>query len=442
MSLREWLAVAVVLAGLIAGLPLIRHLVMRSGGSPEVARKSVHVTMGLACVAFPWIFDRPIPVWVLAGTVTALLGILRMAPSLRSGVGSVLHGIKRLSYGEVLFAPAVAAVFHGASGNALLHVIPIGILTISDAAGALAGTRWGRRPYGCGEGFKTVEGSLMFLATAFLCVFLPLFFSGKTDAVHAMWIALILATLAMMAEGISDRGFDNLVVPLGSFFVLVRLLPLDTPALGARAFALAVLLALVLLGSRWSTLNGASLLAGALLGYACAVIADWRFVLPPLAVFVCHVITTRRYHLTKVFDHRLDAVISHAIGCMPWVLLAGSGAIPKLTGLAGISFAMAAQLAMLDASTLSWLGHFSPKPLRSSVKGWLIAALPGLVWFAPDFGRLAPGMMIALPSTFLSVMLFHRMRPQFHENITRLWLIEGCLALAASLPALLTPQSP
>ena len=58
-----------------------------------------------------------------------------------------------------------------------------------------------------------------------------------------------------------------------------------------------------------------------------------------------------------------------------------------LTGLAGISFAMSAQLAMLDASTLSWLGHFSPKPLRSTLKGWLVAGLPGLVWFAPDFSR-------------------------------------------------------
>jgi phytol kinase len=437
VTLREWLAVVAVVAALLLGLPFIRSLALRWGATAETARKSVHVAMGLGCVAFPWIFERPLPVWVLTGIVTMLLGVLRIVPALRSGVGSALHGIKRLSYGEVLFAPAVAAVFHGAHGDPLLHVIPIAILTISDAAGALAGTRWGKRSYGCGEGFKTVEGSAVFLATAFLCVFLPLYGSGETDAVRALWIALILATLAMMAEGTSDRGFDNLVVPLGSFFVLKRLLPLDNPALAGRFTAVALLMALVLWGARWSTLSGGALLGGALLGYGCAVIADWRFALPPVAVFVCHVITTRRHNLTHVFDHRLDAVLAHSIGCLPWVVLAGSGTIPTLTGLAGISFAMAAQLAMLDSSTLSWLGRFSPKPLRSLLKGWLIAGVPGLIWFAPDLGRLRDGFCIALVCAFLAILLLHRFRPRYRGHVTGLWLIEGFLALAVSLPALI-----
>jgi len=437
VTLHEWLAVAAVLAGLLLGLPLIRALVLRTGASAETARKSVHVAMGLGCVAFPWIFDRPLPVWILTAIVTVLLAVLRYIPSLRSGVGSALHGIKRLSYGEILFAPAVAAVFHWSQGQPILHVIPIGILTISDAAGALAGTRWGKRRYGCGDGFKTVEGSLMFLATAFLCVFLPLYVSGETDAMRACWIALILATLAMMAEGTSDRGFDNLVVPVGCYFVLDRLLQCETPALVWRFVVVALLLALVLWGSRWSTLSGAALLAGALLGYVCAVVADWRFALPPVAVFICHVVTTRRHKLTHVFDHRLEAVLAHSIGCLPWVIATGLGEIPMLTGLAGISFAMSAQLAMLDSSTLSWLGHFSPKPLRSTLKGWLVAGVPGLVWFAPEFSRLFPGMAIAVIATPLLVMLLQRLRPRYHNRVTELWLIEGCLALAVSLSALL-----
>ncbi len=437
MTLHEWLAVVAVLSGLLLGLPLVRSLVLRTGASAETARKSVHVAMGLGCVAFPWIFERPLPVWVLTAIVTVLLGVLRVIPSLRSGVGSALHGIKRLSYGEILFAPAVAAVFHWAQDRPLLHVIPIGILTISDAAGALAGTRWGRRSYGCGEGFKTVEGSLMFLATAFLCVFPPLYFSGETDAVRALWIGLILATLAMMAEGTSDRGFDNLVVPVVCYFLLARLLECEMQALVWRFVVVALLMALVLWGSRWSTLSGAALLGGALLGYACAIIADWRFALPPVAVFICHVVTTRRHRLTHVFDHRLDAVLAHSIGCLPWVIATGIGGISMPVGLAGISFAMSAQLAMLDASTLSWLGHFSPKPLRSTLKGWLVAGLPGLVWFTPDFSRLFPGMVIAVIATPLLVILLKHLRPRYRENVTSLWLIEGCLALAASMPALL-----
>jgi len=437
VTLHEWLAVSAVLAGLLLGLPLIRSLVLRTGASAETARKSVHVAMGLGCVAFPWVFDRPLPVWILTAIVTVLLGVLRVVPSLRSGMGSALHGIKRLSYGEILFAPAVAAVFHGSQGRPILHVIPIAILTISDAACALAGTRWGKRSYGCGEGFKTVEGSLMFLVTAFLCVFPPLYFSGETDMLRAFWIALILATLAMMAEGTSDRGFDNLVVPVGCYFVLDRLLQSETPALVWRFVAVCLLMALVLWGSRWSTLSGAALLGGALLGYACAIIADWRFALPPVAVFICHIVTTRRHKLTHVFDHRLDAILAHSIGCLPWVIATELGVVPMLTGLAGVSFAMSSQLAMLDSSTLSWLGHFSAKPLRSTLKGWLVAGLPGLVWFAPEFDRLYPGLALAVFATPLLVLLLQKLRPHYRENVTGLWLIEGCMALAASLPALL-----
>ncbi len=297
MTLHEWLVVSAVLAGLLLGLPAVRWLVLRTGASAETARKSVHVAMGLGCVVFPWVFERPLPVWVLAGIVTLLLAMLRAVPYLKHGVGSALHGIQRLSYGEMLFAPAVAAVFHGSQDRPLLHVIPISILAISDAAGALAGTHWGRCKYGCGDGFKSVEGSTAFLVTAFLCIFLPLHFTGYVEPPRAFWIALILATLAMMAEGTSDRGFDNLVIPVGCFFVLERLLPCETAALVGRFVAVILLLALVLWGARWSTLNGAALLGGALLGYACVVIADWRFALPPVAVF----------HLPRHHDQKTQA---------------------------------------------------------------------------------------------------------------------------------------
>jgi phytol kinase len=437
VTTSEWLAVMGVLAGLLLGLSLLHALAVRSGVAPEVARKSVHVAMGAVCVIFPWIFDRPLPVWVLAACVTVLFGMLRVIPSLRRGNGSVLHGIKRLSYGEMLFAPAVAVVFHGARGDAILYMIPIGILTVADTASALAGTRWGKRHYRCGEGFKTVEGSAIFLTTAFLCVFVPLVCSGRVDVVHALWIGLILATLAMMAEGISDRGFDNLVIPLGCFFVLNRLLPLDTPALAWRIIVIVLLLALMVPGTRWSTLNGSALLGGVLLGYGCAVLADWRFALPPVAVFVCHVVTARRYKLTKVFDHRSDVMWAHALGCLPWVVLASGGILPKLTCLAGVSFAMATQLAMLDMTTLSWLGRFSPQPLRSTLKGWLIAGLPGLVWFWPDYGRLWLSLGMALIVSLLATSLLHRIRPRYRGHATKLWMIAGFLALAASLSALL-----
>lgn len=436
MTAREWLSIGAVMLALLAGLPLLRTIVARCGGSAEVSRKSVHVLMGTICLSFPWVFDRPLPVWILAALATVPLSIVRLVPRLRAGMGSALHGISRPSYGEVLFAPSVAAVFHYSGGDPFLYGIPIGILTIADAASALGGTRWGKMRYGCGGGFKSVEGSLIFLVTAFLCGFLPLWLGGRTELVHALWIALTLSTLAMMAEGISDQGFDNLVIPVFSVFVLERLLHLESDALAWRFVVLVALLSLVLTGSRWSTLNGGALLGSALLGYGCAILAGWHFALPPAAVFVCHVAITRKHQLTRSYDHRLDAVLSHAIACLPWVLAAGMGWIPYIVGLAGISFAMMAQLAVLDVATRDTLGK-DPQPLKASLKGLLIAGMPGLVWLLRYHEYLLVPVAVAFFLTFQIAAHFKRLPVAWQNHVTGLWMLRGVMALLASLPALL-----
>jgi len=435
MSGHEWLMVGAVLAGLFLGLPVIRLLAKKLGSPPEVARKTVHVAMGLSCAAFPLVFERALPVIVLAGIATVPLVLIRFSPKLRQGIGSALHGVSRPSYGEILFAPAVAAVFAWARGDLHLYVVPILILTIADAAGALGGTRWGTRRYGSGEGFKTVEGSLVFFGTAFLCAFLPLWLGGRTDAAHAFWIGLILAILAMMAEGLSDRGFDNLVLPLGGLFVLDRLLTLEVPSLVGRSVVAVLLLILVLVGSRWSTLSGGALLGGVLLGYSCAVLADWRFALPLVAVFVCHLVTTRKHCLTHQFDHRLDVVLSLAIACLPWVIAANTQVISMSVGLAGVSFAIGAQLAILDTATRLCVPHLRTNPTLSVMKGFLLASLPGLIWLWPMAADLVVPVATTLPAMWMVVLLFQQIESHYRGHITGLWIIKGILALAASTPA-------
>lgn len=433
MTGGEWLAVGVVLGVLLSGLPLIRWAVAKSGVPAEVARKAVHVGMGTVCGAFPWIFSSPAAVWVLAAIATLPLCALRVVPALRMGIGSALHGVKRPSYGEVLFAPAVAAVFHFSGGEKLLYVIPIAILTLADAAGALGGTRWGRRHYGCGEGFKTVEGSLFFLIAAFACVAIPLIWLGEMDAGRAMAIALILATLAMMAEGLSDRGFDNLVLPLGTFFILARLLPLPVDALAGRAVALGLLLGLVLMGARVSSLNGGALLGGALFGYGCAILADWRFALPPVAMFLYHLAVNRRHGLSATFNHRLDAVLSQAIGVLPWVIAVAGGKCGKEMALAGVSFAMMVQAAILDVSTSAWLGRVVRNPLPPMLRGMLIAGLPGLVWL--DAAKGAWPLAVAMLAGGIGILIFQAIRTRCPGHAMGLWMAKGLIALIVSSAA-------
>ncbi len=437
MTGQEWFRVGAILTLLTLGMPLLRWLGGRFNGGPEITRKSLHVLMGLGCASFPWIFERSLPVWTLALCATLPLLAVRFIPVLRTGVGEVLHGVGRISYGDILFAPAVATVFQLSLGHPFLHLIPILILAVADASGAVFGTRWGKRFYIAGQGSKTIEGSSMFLVTAFACVCLPLLISGRVELTEALLISAIVATLAMMGEGFSDRGFDNLVLPIGCHFVLARIIDLDASPLFIRLVVLAAILALVLTGSRWSTLSGGALLGSALLGYGCAVIGGWKMALPPSAVFVCHVVITRKHALTQVFKHRLDAVLSHAIAAMPWAVLVGRDAISSETGLAGISFAMAAQLAMLDSATRLHVNGLSARPIRSVGKGWCFAALPGLVWLYPYFPNLAIPAMISAMICLLSTLIYQRIRSLDEDWPTALWIVKGTLAFASSTPALL-----
>lgn len=436
MTAQEWIAILAVVLGLAGGLAVVRLVASRRHWSPEVARKTIHVAMGLVCAAFPWIFDRPLPVWILAALSTLPLLILRTLPALRNTVGSALHGIERPSYGEVLFAPAVALVFQLSHGDPLLHAVSVGVLTLADTAGALAGTRWGKHRYASGEGYKSVEGSTAFAIAAFLCTALPLGLTGRTEWPEAVCIGMIVSLLSMMAEGLADRGFDNLILPPGVLLILVRLMPLGIVDLSIRTVSAGALLALVTAAARWSSLSGGALLGAALFGYGCATLADPRFVLPPVAMFLCHLAAMRRHDLKSRFDHRLDAVLSQALAAFPWVFTVTFNLLPTSIALAGVSFAIACQLALSDAAT-RW--ELEPRRLcaaSSTVKGWLFAGLAGLLWLlplTPSDGYAIGGGLLA---TLLATTTFHRIRSRFPGDTTGLWLLKGALALAASFPAL------
>lgn len=437
MTGNEWLAISLVLGGLFVSVIAIRLLAKRFEFSSEAARKSIHVIMGVACCAFPWIFDRPLPVWILCLLAIIPIACLRFITPLRNAFGSVLYGINRPSYGEILFAPAVATVFHLSGENKILHLVPILILTLADAAGAIAGTRWGKHSYSSGNGFKSIEGSAGFLIVAFISIIIPLTYMDSIGFSQALWIALILATLAMMAEAFSDRGFDNIILPMSCFFLLERLMHQEIPSLVGRFIVLILLLILVLTGSRWSSLSGAALLASAMLGYGCAVLADWRYAIPPSAIFICHLFTSHKRGLNQILEHRLDVVISHAIAAMPWVLACTMEIISPDIGLIGISFSMATQLAQLDHSTRRNIDH-KTQPLRSVLKGFLIAALPGLVWLIPVWGQPLMLLPLAIMATFIALPI-STMANKFlcNKTQTAFWFFKGALSLIASLPTLL-----
>ncbi|NIP96155.1 MAG: cytidylyltransferase, partial [Akkermansiaceae bacterium] len=111
-------------------------------------------------------------VQILAGLAFLALAALRLVPALRRSLGSTLHDVSRSSIGDLLFPLAIAILFTLSHHDPVLYLVPLLLLTIADAAGALAGIRYGKTRFGTSEGFKSVEGSLSFLFLAFLCAHL------------------------------------------------------------------------------------------------------------------------------------------------------------------------------------------------------------------------------------------------------------------------------
>jgi len=377
--------------GFLALLPLVvggvRWLSVRFGLPPEVRRKAVHVGMGASSLAFPWIFDSVLAVALLGALCLGLLTLIRRREARQAdNRTAVLYGVERASLGDVWFPLAVTIVFalarrHEGVEGILLFVIPILILTVADAAGALVGTRYGEHRFSCLSGWKSAEGCFSFFIAAFLSVHIPLLLFSEVGRTETLLIAAILGFTVTLFEGISVRGIDNLVVPVASALLLDRFLPMDADALVWRLLVVVVLLVFVLSCSRWSTLEGGALLAAVLFGYGCCALGDWRFLIPPLILFAEHIYITRRILRLQETRHDLTPVLAIGLSLLPWPLLASLFPGSTEPYLVAFIVGTATHLAIANTGTRAFLARRFPT-LRMAFLGWLkgvvLVGLPGV----------------------------------------------------------------
>ena len=287
---------------------------------PEVTRKIVHAGSGLLTLSFPFLFREMWPVLLLTAGSAVVVAALKFAPAVQRRLGRVVDDVDRSTLGELYFPAAVAIVFWLARGQSpLLFCIPILVLTLADATGALIGLRYGLNRFTGGH--KTFEGSLAFAVVAFFCVHVPLLLWSETGRVETLLIAATLALLVMLLEGSAWAGLDNLFLPIGGYFLLRAYLPLTAAELLPR-FLVAVGLVLVVLVSRRSTtLVDDSLLAGAFLCYVTWALAGWRWLVPPAILFVGYAWFSPRTAENSRRIHSVAAVLAIWVVAILWLTL-------------------------------------------------------------------------------------------------------------------------
>ncbi len=169
---------------------------------------------GIYALTLPFTFSEPWPVLVLAALAALVLLVLRLPRFANTGLGTTLHGVERKSYGELLLALSVGFIFYFSVGKIVLYVLPIAVLTLSDAAAALIGTRYGRKHFAVEAGTKSLEGVAMFFMVTWI-LGMVLLLMTDIGRVNVVLLSLVIAAFGALVEADSWRGFDNLFVPVG-----------------------------------------------------------------------------------------------------------------------------------------------------------------------------------------------------------------------------------
>jgi phytol kinase len=331
------------LLGLMVGL--VRFLTL----PPELSRKSVHIALGLACLSFPWLFSDFWPVGLLCA---ASIGSLLWLRQQKGGLNSVLHSVSRESWGELCFPIAVAVLFLLMEDPVRDYLIPVLLLTLADAVGALIGVRYGQSKYSTDEGFKSLEGSLAFFLTAFLCTHICLLLGTDTGRAESLLIAAIIGLLVMLIEGISRKGMDNLWIPLVSYLLVNSYIEMGWLTLSGRLLMLIGIIVFFLLLRRRSYANDSVLLASALVLYLIFAVADWVWAMTPVCLALFYSLVCPTTDKDWQARHGQDDLLAVCGAGLIWLLLSISGAdidvaLPFIAS-------WSAQIAILFAAFMTW----------------------------------------------------------------------------------------
>lgn len=281
------------LVGLAFGAIFVAAELWRRIALPPVewTRKLVHFGGGVIVGLFPWLFASHWTVLALALLATAALGGGR-----RLGLLLSVTGVERESRGDLLFPLTGYLLFALAHDRPTFYVIALSTLVVSDTLAALLGRAYGRVVFAVGEDRKSVEGSAAFFTATFLAVHLLLLLGTPLERLASVLMAAQIALLVTSFEAISGHGNDNLVVPLGTFYLLVKMTPKTAGSIGVQLLAQLGILAFALVlawRTRFLTLSGA--LAAHLVLYAAFSLGGEPWIAGPLGALAGFLALDARY---------------------------------------------------------------------------------------------------------------------------------------------------
>lgn len=191
----------------------------------EITRKFAHFTSTLSTITFPYLFNDHWYVLMLAIFFFGLLFISRNKTFLKS-----IHDINRVSVGSYLLPAAIyiTFLFSHLLNNKFLFILPMLVLAICDPVAGILGINLQQYNHKIRifnhELQKTWLGSLSFFVSCFVISLIALYFNLESLSIKIFGLAFAIALVSTLAELVSWKGIDNLLIPLSVFVVLLLLL--------------------------------------------------------------------------------------------------------------------------------------------------------------------------------------------------------------------------
>ena len=256
----------------------------------EWTRKFVHFAGGVVIATFPWAFSTH---WSVLGLGVAMLAMFALGR--RAGILRSVTGVARPSAGERWYPVGVYLLFVVARHEPVLWLIALSSLVVSDTAAALLGGAYGKHTFFAAHDRKSIEGSAAFFAATFFGVHLTLLLLTPIERGASVLIAFQIALLVTSFEAISLRGNDNLIVPLVTYYLLVKMTPKPAANIGFQLLVqLAILAAMLLVAQRTRVLSWAGALAAHLAIYAAFSLGGPAWSVAPVAALAGFVVLDRR----------------------------------------------------------------------------------------------------------------------------------------------------
>lgn len=250
----------------------------------EITRKFVHFSGGMVTLSFSYVFESH---WAVLIMCIAFVSILYGSKKLN--LLNSVHGIDRPSSGGIFFPIAVYTTWVFAMYNHQPHFYLIGmlILSISDSMAALVGTSYGRFLFLIEKERKSIEGTIIFFLLTFLITEQVLLHLTAIGPAKSTLTGIYVALLVTGFELLSLKGSDNLFIPIGTVYILIRFPnnPLNE-MLFQISLLLIIIIAFILIGKITKVFGVSGLVGIGLMAYGAWALVEYPWFIPVATAFI------------------------------------------------------------------------------------------------------------------------------------------------------------